>query len=347
MEFASPHWLWALTAAPLAALIAMLSWRRRLRAAAAWAAPSLWDRLLPTYRPRRLAVWNLLLALTVAGVALTLAQPRWGTSERRVERRGVDIVFVLDTSLSMATSDLEPSRLWVAQTLIRKLVRELAGHRVALIQAEGDAVAMVPLTADGAVIDMLLDAVQAGSLPSPGTELQPALERAWTLFPAGEDKHRVLVLVSDGEHHGSDLEASVRRLRTQRVVVHTLGVGTRRGKPLELPRRAPGAAVEYKRDQDGHVVVSRLVEATLQQLSDNTGGVYLRATGAATDLAPIVERIEAMEQQSYGSEVISSRGERFQWPAGAAILALVLQLSIAPFGKRNGAVYRDSIATSL
>ncbi len=337
MEFASPQWLWLLAVAPATALVSVLGWRRRLRAAAAWAARSLWDRLLPGYRPRRLAVSSLLLALAVAGTALTLARPRWGTSEQQVVRRGVDVVFVLDTSLSMATSDLEPSRLWVAQTLIRRLVRELPGHRVALVQAEGDGVVMVPLTTDGAVIDMVLDAVQAGSLPTPGTELRPALERARTLFPDGGDQHRVLVLVSDGEDHGADLEKIVPRLREDGVAVHTLGVGTRQGKPLELPREGQDAPVEYKRDEAGSVVVSRLIEDTLEQLSRGTGGIYLRAAGAAADLSPIVARIESMARRSHGSDLISSLGERFQWPAGAAILALALHLSISPFRKQTGA----------
>ena len=83
-----------------------------------------------------------------------MAQPRWGTGEQQVERQGVDIVFVLDTSLSMATRDVVPNRLWVAQTLVRQMAKDLPGHRVALVQAEGDGVVMVPLTADVAVLEL-------------------------------------------------------------------------------------------------------------------------------------------------------------------------------------------------
>ena len=207
MQLAHPDILWLLLAVPVVALLAAWVWRRRLNATARWASRGLWDRLLPGRRPGRLSLWTGLLCAALIFGLVALAQPRWGQSRQQVERQGVDVVFVLDTSLSMATRDVSPSRLWVAQTLIRNLVKSLPGHRVALVQAEGDGVVMAPLTSDAAVIDMLLDAVQPGSLPMPGTELRPALEKALQLFPDGGGKHQVMILLSDGEDHGEGTEA--------------------------------------------------------------------------------------------------------------------------------------------
>ena len=79
------------------------------------------------------------------------------------------------------------------------------------------------------------------------------------------------------------------------------------------------------------MVVSRRVEATLEELSRATGGSYLRAASAGVDLEPLLSRIADMEKKSYGSELVSALEERFQWPLALAITALVLQLSIAPF----------------
>lgn len=334
MDFARPDLLWLLLAAPLLGAAAWWAWRRRLAAAAAWAARGLWDRLLPGYRPGLLAASAVLLAAAAMAIVVGLARPRWGSRELHVERRGVDVVFVLDTSLSMATRDVEPDRFWVAQTLIRRLVRELPDHRVALVQTEGEAVVMAPLTGDGAVIDLLLDALQPGTLPVPGTKIAPAIDRALELFPPEGSKHQVIILVSDGEDHGQGLEAAAAALRERGVVTHALGVGTREGKPLELP--GTGSGVEYKRDQAGQVVVSRLVEESLRQLSDATGGLYLPVVSPAADLEPLVARIREMETHAFASELASSFEERFQWPLGLALSALFLHLAIAPF-RRAGA----------
>ncbi len=335
MDFAETKLLWMLLAAPVVSGLVWLAWRRRMTATARWASRGLWDRLLPGHRPRRMVISGLLLGLTVAGATLALTRPRWGTGEQQVERQGVDVVFVLDTSLSMATRDVQPSRMWIAQTLLRDLIQRLPSHRTALVQAEGDGVVMVPLTVDSAAIGLLLDAVQPGTLPTPGTELAKALELALGLFPDDGDKHRVMVLISDGEDHGSAMRQVATRLEEAGIMVHTVGVGTPEGKPLELPNLAAGQALTYKKDEDGNVVVSRLQEETLESLSRTTGGIYLRATSAALDTDAIVSRIEAMESKSFGSETISALEEQFQWPVAIAILALAAHLALPVFVRKT------------
>lgn len=349
MPFAEPHLLWLALLAPLAALAARRLWRRRLEADAAWASRGLWDRLLDGYRPRRLAGSVALLAVAVLAVGLALAQPRWGTVEREVERRGVDVVFLLDSSLSMNARDVQPSRLFAAQTLIRRLVREMPGNRVALVQAEGEGVVMTPLTLDGAVIDLLLDAIAPGTLSVPGTRLASPLRQALELFDPGGRGHRVVVVLSDGEDHGGGLGPALEELRREGVVVHAIGVGTPQGAPVPLPAGTSQRSgtpqrgdtsqrdgePQLKRDADGQVVISRLAEEVLEQAADATGGVYVRATGAGADLAPVIGRIEAMATRRFASETLDTRAERFQWPLALAAAALLAHLAAGPFAPRR------------
>lgn len=349
MPFGEPRLLWLALLAPLAALAARRLWRRRLDADAAWASRGLWDRLLDGYRPRRLAASVALLAVAVLATGVALAQPRWGSVEREVERRGVDVVFVLDSSLSMNARDVTPSRLFAAQTLVRRLVREMPGNRVALVQAEGEGVVMTPLTLDGAVIDLLLDAIAPGTLPVPGTRLAGPLRQALGLFDPGGRGHRVVVVLSDGEDHGGGLGPALDELRREGVVVHALGVGTPQGAPVPLPagprqrdgssQRAGisqrGGEPQLKRDAEGQVVISRLAEEVLEQAADATGGVYLRATGAGADLAPLIEPIEGMATRRFESETLDTRAERFQWPLALAAAALAAHLAAGPFAPRR------------
>ena len=328
MSFAAPLLLWLALLAPLAVGLAALLWRRRLAADAAWAARALWDRLLPAYRPLRLALAVGLLGVAVLGTALALARPRWGGGTEKVERRGVDVVFLVDSSLSMAASDVPPSRLLVAKSLIRRMAEAMPGDRLALVQTEGEGLILTPLTLDGAVLDLLLDTVEPASLPRPGTELAAGIDTALRLFGHESHKHRALVVFSDGEDFGGGLETAAARLKEEGVVVFAFGIGTPQGSTLPLPGAPPG---ELKRDASGAVVVSRLHEESLEPLARRTGGEYLRVTSAAADPAPIVDRIDRLEKRTVESEMVNTREERFQWPLGIAAAALLLYLAVGPF----------------
>jgi Ca-activated chloride channel family protein len=326
VTFAMRDYLWLLLLAPAAAALAAWLWRRRLAADAAWASRGLWDRLFPAYAPRRIALSVAFLALAVAGAALALAQPRWGSGKQEVERKGVDVVFLVDSSLSMAARDVAPSRLFVAKALVRKMARSMPGNRLGLVQAEGTGVILAPLTLDGGVLDLLLDTIEPASLPTPGTELAPGVETALRLFGEGSEKHRVLVVLSDGEDHGGGLDERIARLKENGVVVHAFGIGTPQGARIPIP-----GSGELKRDADGNLVTTRLHEETLESLARATGGEYLRAASAAADPAPVLRQIDRMEKRTLESQTLSTREERFQWPLGLSILALSFYLTVGPF----------------
>ena len=326
MTFADPTLLWLLLLAPACAAAAAGLWRRRRRADAAWASRGLWPRLRPPASRLRLAASVATLALAVLGASLALARPRWGTSEHKVQRRGVDVVFVIDSSLSMGALDVAPSRMAVAKTLVRRLVAAMPGNRVGLVQTEGAGQVLAPLTLDGAVVDLLLDAIEPGSLPTPGTSLGSGIEAALRLFGTDSKKHRVLVVLSDGEDHAGGLAPWAARLRREGVAAFAFGVGTPDGAPVVIPGRA-----DFKRTADGSVVITRLNEETLESLARETGGRYQRATSAAAEITDVTQRIGAIETRTFESQVVSTREERFQWPLAAAVLALTLHLAWGPF----------------
>jgi len=325
MTFARGDLLWLLLVAPAVAAAAAWLWRRRLSALAAWAARSLWSRLALDVGKRRIATSVASLALAVLAVAAALTEPRWGTIEETVEREGVDVVFVLDSSLSMAADDAKPDRMAVGRNLVRRLTHRLPGHRVALVQAEGEGLVLAPLTVDSAVIDLLLDTILPASLPTPGTLIRPALERAVALFPPENQKHRAIVLVSDGEDHSGKADEWIQLLEEAGAEIFALGVGSPQGSPIRLP-----GSDAYKQDKDGRVVVSKLNEELMERLARETGGLYLRASSLGADLEPIVAAIDSMERRSIDGQILSTLAQRFQWPLGAGILALFLHLGTAP-----------------
>ena len=72
--------------------------------------------------------------------------PQFGAKLEMAQRKGVDVVLVLDVSRSMLAEDLKPSRLARAKQQIRELIDLLQGDRVGLVVFAGQAFVQCPLT---------------------------------------------------------------------------------------------------------------------------------------------------------------------------------------------------------
>lgn len=335
MSFLEPDRLLLLLAVLPVALVVASLWGRRLRATAAWASHGLWGRLLPGYRRSRLLATTGLLVLALSAAVMGLARPAWGTEEEEIERRGLDVALIIDTSLSMTAIDVAPSRLEIAKALLDDLLASLVGHRVALVQFEGAAQVLSPLTTDRGMVGLLLESLEAGSMPTPGSNLTTGLAAGLRLLPVEDGGGRpIMVLVSDGEDHGEgSWQSALRPLRDAGAVVHTVGVGTPGGSPLPRPD-GPGGF--FHLDDQGRQVISRLEPEALEQLARATGGVYREVRDARTHLAPIAEAILEVEGGLQETETVVKSRERFQWFLGAAAAFLALHLAIGPFrGQRR------------
>ena len=212
MIFASPAWLVALLALPLAGRRSRCGSSRRDRRPArpARRAPALG----PGGAPARASAGGwlrlALLLLGAAGLVVALARPQWGIVREKVEREGVDVVLVLDTSGSMATADVAPSRFFLARQALLQLIARLEGDRFALVAFEGEAYPLVPLTLDADALGLFLETVEPGIVPAPGTSLGVGLAKGLEAFVDKERRNKVMVLVSDGEDLEGEVEEAVR-----------------------------------------------------------------------------------------------------------------------------------------
>ncbi len=329
MIFASPAWLVALVALPgILALEAWLTGRDRDRLSRLVSRP-LWGRVVRRPHERWRLVRLALLLLGTAGVIVALARPQWGIVREKVEREGVDVVLVLDTSGSMATADVPPSRFFLARQALLQLISRLEGDRFALVAFEGEAYPLVPLTLDADALGLFLETVEPGIVPAPGSSLGVGLAKGLEAFVDQERRNKVLVLVSDGEDLEGEIEAAVRRAREAGVVVHTVGVGTEAGQPVpEID--AEGKVTGYKRDESGGAVVSRLNLATLEAIAQGTGGKAFRLTPTDTSLSGLASAIEGMAQKAMAREYSYRRKERFQVPLALGLACLSLGLLLPP-----------------
>jgi Ca-activated chloride channel family protein len=336
--FEAPAWLFGLALLPIAGLVAAWLGRRDQQRLASFVARPLWGRVVRRPDARLGALRMALLLLGAGFVIVALARPQWGIVREKVEREGKDVVLVLDTSGSMATADVAPSRFFLARQALLSLIARLSGDRLALVAFEGEAYPLVPLTLDADALGLFLETVEPGIVPAPGSSLGTGLAKGLDSFVDKDRRNKALVLVSDGEDLAGDVQEAVSRAKEAGVVVFTVGVGTEGGQPVP-DVNAEGKVTGYKRDESGNPVVSRLDMTTLDAIARGTGGQSYRITPADTSLAALAAALEGMEQKALAREFSYRRKERFQIPLaiGAGLLALGLLLPLPKLRRRTAA----------
>ncbi|MEW5807759.1 MAG: VWA domain-containing protein [Acidobacteriota bacterium] len=267
---------------------------------------------------------SVLLILTMIFFILTGAGPQWGMRMESITRKGVDIIFALDVSRSMLAEDVKPNRLEMAKREIDDILKRLSEDRISLIAFSGEAFVQCPATLDYSTFKLLLDAVDPEISPTPGTDFGRMIDEALKLFQKAKGKHRVLVVLSDGEDHAEDSLEAVKRAYSQGIIIHTIGIGTEEGVPIPL-RNGSGEIEGYKKDSEGKIVTTRLSESFLQKMAITAGGIYVRGTTSGEEVREITKLVSGMEKEEFSSMIHSIYEERFQFPLAALILLLILE----------------------
>jgi Ca-activated chloride channel homolog len=321
-HFAEPRWLWLAAIAPvLVALLQAQAARRRREQLARLASPPFVAELTASHSPARRRFKEMLLLLAFAVAGLALARPQWGRIEIGRTFLGEDVVFVLDCSLSMTTTDVVPSRLQRAKFAMLDFAKRQSHGRVGLVAFAGGAFLQCPLTFDTAAFEESLMSVDEKTIPIPGTDLGRALIEADHAMDKGS-RHKMVVLVTDGEDLEKSGVAVAKKLATNGVVVFTIGVGTPAGKEVQTVNAA--GQIELLRDAKGEIVHSQLDEKTLREIAQATGGSYFPLGALGEGLAKIGPAIQVLN--SAGAQRANAAGvERFYWCVAALLALLVVE----------------------
>jgi Ca-activated chloride channel family protein len=330
MHWAEPDYLYLLLALPV--IIGFLIWRAKVRARdlERFGNPALLSALSESKSPRRGRVKAGLWILGFSLAVIALARPQWGARPTRIERKGVDLVIVLDVSHSMLAQDIKPSRLDKAKHEIGKLIEILSGDRIALVPFAGTAFTLCPLTLDYNAARMFLEGIAPAIVPEAGTAIADALRAGMENFDPKERKYKAMILLTDGEDHGKgkgdDPLAVAEDAAKQGIVIYTIGIGSSQGTPI--PIEDEHGEIQYKRDRHGELVMTLLDQESLQKVALATQGKYYHVTAGEIELDKIYQELSRMEKKKFEEEYHIEYEDRFQWFLALAVLGLFLEAII-------------------
>jgi len=264
------------------------------------------------------------LLLSVVFIVLAVARPGWNPKAVTVDRKGRDVVFIIDISRSMLAEDLKPNRLERAKTEIIDTVSRLSGSRVALLEFAGTTVVKSPLTTDYAFFRSATESLSVNDISRGGTMLGDALREAMTqVLDPKEKNFKDIILITDGEDHESFPVEAAKAAGEQGVRLIIIGLGDE-----NQGTRIPVIDKDGKKTfltYNGEEVWTKLDAGTLRKMAAvSPGGKYLNVGTGAFDLGEIYLRlIASAEKKELQGDTIMKYQELFQFLLFPAFILLL------------------------
>ncbi|WP_106484899.1 VWA domain-containing protein [Bacteroides sp. Marseille-P3684] len=327
-RFADPNVLYLLIILPFVAIFYFYSNYRRTKRLRKYGDPELLSMLMPEASAHRpvFKFWILWIALGLSIVML--ARPQFGTRLEKVKRSGIETIIALDISNSMLAEDVVPSRLEKAKSLISRLVSNFNDDKVGLIVFAGDAFTQLPITSDYISAKMFLESITPSLISSQGTNIGEAIRLAIKSFTPQEKVGRAIIVITDGENHEGGAVEAAKEAASKGMKVFVLGIGSPDGSPIPLE-----GSNDYRKDNQGNVIVTRLNEQMCREVAQAGNGVYIRVDNSSSAQSLLQKEIDKLTKSDLESTVYSNYNEQF--PALAWIIIVLLIIEVVVLDKKN------------
>ena len=317
-------WFWVLAAIPVIWLVYIVLHIWKNNAQRKFADANLLKRLSPNQSVFKTVLKLVIVSLAIAALSVALVNPKIGTKLETVKREGVDIVFAVDVSKSMLAEDIAPNRIEKSKQLVTQIINNLASDRIGIIAYAGKAFPQLPITTDYAAAKMFLQSMNTDMLSSQGTAINEAIELAKTYYDDEEQTNRVLIIISDGEDH-SEVSANIAEEASEEGIrIFTIGVGDEKGGPIPIKRN--GVVLNYKKDQNGETVITKLNEKTLMDIAEEANGVYINGKNTNDVVDAIRDILNNMDKKEFEAKQFADFKDQFQWFLGLALFLLFIDI---------------------
>jgi len=319
-RFENIEFIYLLILIPVLLIVFIIGRRIRKRSLKRLGDPEILNQLMPFLSVNRPVVKFLFILFALVFIILGLARPQFGSKLEEIKRKGIEIVIALDVSNSMLAEDIQPNRLEKAKQAIARLVEKLADDKIGLIVFAGDAYVQIPITSDYTSAKMFLSSINTQIVPKQGTAIGSAIDLGINSFSPDNEASKALIIITDGEDHNDNAVSLARDAAEKGIVIYTIGVGTPNGTPIPV---YSGNQRSFRKDRQGNVVITKLNEKILREITNAGNGSYIRATNNRLGLNMLFDQISSIEKKELETRIYSEYDEKFQYMIGLALILIL------------------------
>jgi len=246
---------------------------------------------------------RLLYSIILTLLVTALASPIIYDQKSSHDRKGRDLVFVLDASGSMGESGFDAEertriKFDILKNVITEFIQKRYDDNVGVTVFGTFAYSSVPLTYDMSGVSFLLDFLEVG-IAGENTAIGEGIANATALLDKGDAKSKVIILVTDGfANSGSiSVKQAVDAAKKRNIRVYTIGIGKKGSYDANL----------------------------LSKIASETMGKMFEANNAEM-LRDIYRDIDTLEPSKIRSEHYLNKQVLYMYPLDLAALLLLYLL---------------------
>jgi len=247
---------------------------------------------------------KLLYSIIFTLLVTALASPITYDQKTTNKRKGRDLVFVIDTSGSMAESNFDKDatnkrKFNVVEDLLKEFISKRFDDNVGVAIFGSYAFGAVPLTYDMNSIKFLLDFFDVG-IAGDSTAIGEGLASGLRILKHGNAKNKVLILLTDGFQNSGKISVkeAVEKAKKQDVKIYTIGIG--------------------KKNQFDSKLLNTIASQT---------NAKMFAASNAKDLQNVYQEINSLEPSAIHSKHYLNKHVLYIYPLSLALLLLIYLLA--------------------
>ncbi|EMN99355.1 VWA domain-containing protein BatB [Leptospira interrogans] len=240
--------------------------------------------------------------------------------------KGVDILFLVDVSLSMQAIDSSPTRLAKFKEVLLRMLPSLSGNRFGMIVFAGSPFLYCPMTTDVSAFSDYVRGLDVDMVGDRGTDLSQAFTKAEALLRSEKVfRNRILILVTDGEDQNDPQAISFP------ASFQVWAAGTENGGPIVYNDENSGLNGFLLKDgtltsnsNSPGIIHSKMNRTFLKNLADKNDGNFYSLDSNPPDSTILQKEIFSLEENLYSRKKDLKRAESSGKFLFAAVFLLLL-----------------------
>lgn len=268
-------------------------------------------------------------------LGLSLLNPSFSQKQEQKEysNSGVDILFLVDVSLSMNANDVYPERLSRFKEAVLRISPNLEGNRLGIIAFAGTPFLYCPLTKDISAFNDYIKGMDIDMIANTGTDIREAFNKTEKILTSKKvHRSRIVILVTDGE----DLKnRNVNKLSAELII---WGVGTKNGgnihyKNTETETKGYVTKTGNLTGDPNHpeLIQTKLNEEYLLELSKEMNAAYINISQSMEGIDYLLNKIKFMSKNEGEHVKNLNRKDGYQYLLSIALLLFILDISIIDY----------------